>query len=317
MQMLKKLAACAAVSVAAGAFAGGTPKALMIMVDGMRADAVENMRLPALQALRAGRWQPGYSGFSTLTAQTIPDARPSSAANHAAIATGVTAEKTKVYKNGDTPKGDFARWPSWMARVADARPGTKALYAYSWSGDVKLAPHPKVVNLPITSVVSNNWPVTGNYAASARTMPEIMSRADAPDATLYAIRRNGEPVSSQSGTSFTDNVEDGIYTYSIVACNANNYSSAAYVTVSVGTVGMEENTLDEVSIYPNPANGILNINGGNAEFDYAMFNGMGQMVAKGNANGNTQINVSDLNKGVYFLRLTNGTQVRVEKVVVE
>ena len=187
MQILKKLAACTAVSVAAGAFAGGTPKALMIMVDGMRADAVENMRLPALQALREGRWQPGYSGFSTLTAQTISNARPSSAANHATIATGVTAEKTKVYKNGDTPKGDFARWPSWMARVADARPGTKALYAYSWSGDVKLAPHPKVVNLPITSVVSNNWPVTGGYAASARTTPEIMSRADAPDATLYFI----------------------------------------------------------------------------------------------------------------------------------
>lgn len=188
MDILKiELATLAVVATVCGASAAGRPKALMIMVDGMRADAVENMDMPALRALREGRWQPGYNGFSTLTAHTIRDARPSSAANHAAIATGVTAGKTKVYKNGDTPKGDFARWPSWMARVADARPGTKALYAYSWSGDVKLAPHQMVVNLPITSVVSNNWPVSGNYAANARTMPEIMSRADAPDATLYFI----------------------------------------------------------------------------------------------------------------------------------
>ena len=56
---------------------------------------------------------------------------------------------------------------------------------------------------------------------------------------------------------------------------------------------------------------------GNAEFDYALFNGMGQMVTKGNANGNAQVNVSDLTKGVYFLRISTGTEVRVEKVVVE
>ena len=48
-----------------------------------------------------------------------------------------------------------------------------------------------------------------------------------------------------------------------------------------------------------------------------MYNGMGQKVANGNANGNTQISVNGLVKGVYFLRLTSGTQVLVEKVVVE
>ena len=44
---------------------------------------------------------------------------------------------------------------------------------------------------------------------------------------------------------------------------------------------------------------------------------MGQKMAFGNANGNTQISVNGMAKGVYFLRLTSGTQVRVEKVVVE
>jgi hypothetical protein len=48
-----------------------------------------------------------------------------------------------------------------------------------------------------------------------------------------------------------------------------------------------------------------------------MYNGMGQKVAEGTATGNTQINVNDMAKGIYFLRLSSGTQVRVEKVVVE
>ena len=44
---------------------------------------------------------------------------------------------------------------------------------------------------------------------------------------------------------------------------------------------------------------------------------MGQMVNSGNAQGTVEINVNGLTKGIYFLRLTNGTQVHVEKVVVK
>jgi len=41
------------------------------------------------------------------------------------------------------------------------------------------------------------------------------------------------------------------------------------------------------------------------------------MVANGNAKGTEQINVNGMAKGVYFLHLTTGTQVLVEKVVVK
>ena len=52
--------------------------------------------------------------------------------------------------------------------------------------------------------------------------------------------------------------------------------------------------------------------------DYAILcNGMGQKVANGTVTGNAQISVSGMTKGVYVLRLTSGTQVRMEKVVVE
>ncbi|MBP5510527.1 MAG: alkaline phosphatase family protein [Kiritimatiellae bacterium] len=164
------------------------PKALMIMVDGLRADAVENAPMTNLLRLREGKWQEGYRGFSSLTGHTLYDAKPSSAANHAAIATGVTAAKTRIFKNGDTPQGDFQHWPSWLARLVDAQPGKKALYTYSWTGDIKLSPHPNVQNLRLPAVGNGNWPmVPGAYAENALTVPKLMAAPDAPDAVLYFI----------------------------------------------------------------------------------------------------------------------------------
>jgi hypothetical protein len=48
-----------------------------------------------------------------------------------------------------------------------------------------------------------------------------------------------------------------------------------------------------------------------------MYNGMGQVMVSGKAQGTEQINVNGMAEGVYFLRLTTGSQVRIEKVVVK
>ena len=72
-----------------------------------------------------------------------------------------------------------------------------------------------------------------------------------------------------------------------------------------------------INVYPNPTKGVLNINAGNSSFSYSLFNGMGQEVAKGTAQGSQQLHVSDMAKGVYFLRLTSGNQVSIQKIVVE
>ena len=190
MNRIAKAAVAVAVSIAvsgAGAPAfGRAPKALMVMVDGLRADAVENMPMPTLLMLRDGKWQPGYKGCYSWTAHTLYDARPSSAANHTAIATGVTAKKTGVFNNGETPKGNYAEWPGWLARVVDAKPGVKALFTYTWDGDKGLSPHPKVLDVMAPSV--ENWPATpGAYDDYGRFVPDILAEAGAPDAVVCFI----------------------------------------------------------------------------------------------------------------------------------
>ncbi len=136
------------------------------------------------------------------------------------------------------------------------------------------------------------------------------------DDMVYHIMRNGIEIGQTTENSYTDEVHvEMVYTYCVVAEFEGSYSAPECILIEF-VDGMEEMEA-EFSVYPNPVNSTLNINGGNAEFSYVLFNGMGQTVAKGNAQGNSQINVIGMEKGVYFLRLTSGTQVRIEKVVVE
>ena len=141
---------------------------------------------------------------------------------------------------------------------------------------------------------------------------------NAPDGAInFIISRNGIEIGQTTETTFTDNIisKDGFYTYCVVAEYVDGTSLPDCVIIEF-IDAISENEA-EFAIYPNPVNNTLFINSGNAEFSYEMFNGMGQKVASGNATGSTQISVNDMKKGIYFLRLTTGTQVRMEKVVVE
>jgi hypothetical protein len=105
------------------------------------------------------------------------------------------------------------------------------------------------------------------------------------------------------------------FTYCVVANYERGSSLPECIDVKA-EMSVDENEA-EFTIYPNPVNNMLYINGGNAQYSYVMYNGMGQMMAKGIAKGTEQISVDGMTKGVYFLRLTSGTQVHMEKVVVK
>lgn len=218
-------------------------------------------------------------------------------------------------------KGEWSGNAAWSQETYPVTTGTHTFkWSYQKDGSVSNGSDCAWVDniqFPPTNVILSLDPVIDLQANVNGS--DVNLTWNAPEgATAYLIYRNGEEVGNQASTSFMDIVNDGVYSYSVVATDGNGrYSAPEYVSVSVGTVGVEENTLESVSIYPNPVNSMLTIDGGNAEYSYALYNGMGQIVANGKAQGIEHINVSDMAKGVYFLRLTTGTQVRVEKVVVE
>ncbi len=115
-EIMKKLLTIAGALAVCGAVVGADgaarkPKALVIMLDGMRADSIENVYTPNLRMLRDGKWQPGYKCAWSLSAHTIYDAITVSGPNHTSIATGVTSKKHTIKQNHKSTC-DFKKWPS-------------------------------------------------------------------------------------------------------------------------------------------------------------------------------------------------------------
>ena len=89
-----------------------------------------------------------------------------------------------------------------------------------------------------------------------------------------------------------------------------NASGNDNVDLIVSGVGLEEHTTEVFTIYPNPATSILNVEGeGLAE----IYNTLGQLVISENVNGNAQLNVNNLESGVYFVRMNGATQRFIKK----
>lgn len=73
-----------------------------------------------------------------------------------------------------------------------------------------------------------------------------------------------------------------------------------------------------VSIYPNPANDILNIEANNLEFDaIKIFNLQGQLVKVFNDLDMETLDVSDLKKGLYFIALKSDRGEVIKKIIKE
>ncbi len=149
---------------------------------------------------------------------------------------------------------------------------------------------------------SNNGAVTLSWDA--------LSGADE-----YIIRRDGVEVATQTETTYTESLEEGIYTYNVVARNGNKYSQPAFVTVVNGLVNVVEMETMQVSVYPNPTSGMLNVEIGE-NFNATIYNYQGQVVMRNNISDG-QIDMSKLSSGVYFVEIRTSNNVSVEKVIVK
>jgi predicted AlkP superfamily pyrophosphatase or phosphodiesterase len=127
----------------ASLFAADTPKSLTIMLDGCRPDVLLMGHKPNFDALRNGTWAAGYRGAWSFSAHTIKDADTASAANHTAIATGVTTAKDNVPNNGSFAEynttGASAKYPTFLTRIKQQYPDKKTVFLASWGPDKILA----------------------------------------------------------------------------------------------------------------------------------------------------------------------------------
>jgi len=113
------------------------------------------------------------------------------------------------------------------------------------------------------------------------------------------------------------------------ASNHNNVYATIFLRFIHNTntscnVGINDFENVDFSIFPNPANDIVNINisGITGEIEYEVVNLLGQRSKNGKTNiqneGQVRLNVADLNNGVYFVTFKSKNQVlKTQKLVVK
>ena len=173
------------------------------------------------------------------------------------------------------------------------------------------------IKFPPTAVITFLTPAS-NLEALVEGANVSLSWIASPDADNYIVKRNGEVLGTVAETSFNDVLpKDGTYTYAVYAAkNDGQVSTPVRATVVAEFDGTIEAQAFSVSVYPNPASGILNVVTNANNYEYQMVNSLGQVVLSGKANGRTAIDVEGLN-GVYFLRIVADGDVVVRKVTVK
>lgn len=128
---------------------------------------------------------------------------------------------------------------------------------------------------------------------------------------------NPEPMTVMgelNGDTFTATVDDldagTMYTVKAFAMVGGNKVYGQSIDFHTWFEGVSEleNTL---KVYPNPANDILTVEGTMTSIE--VYNTVGQCMLSKQVNGNTQIDLSGFNNGIYFLRVYNDGEMVVRK----
>ena len=82
------------------------------------------------------------------------------------------------------------------------------------------------------------------------------------------------------------------------------------------TATVEDFAVNSVKMYPNPAKGFVNFSSASNEaLDVAVYDMLGKEVLRANA-VQSQLNISSLNPGMYFVNMTQGSNVSTKKLLV-
>jgi hypothetical protein len=86
-----------------------------------------------------------------------------------------------------------------------------------------------------------------------------------------------------------------------------------------GATTIQETSTSKISMYPNPANNVVNINlnGDYSDTRVVVYNTEGRDVINQTFSGQVELNVSSLKTGVYIVKINTGTKYEIRKLVIK
>ena len=97
-----------------------------------------------------------------------------------------------------------------------------------------------------------------------------------------------------------------------------NGNAFAIQLILGNNVNVTESTLEEVSVYPNPSNGVFNVNTSlNETLNANVFDVAGKLIYSSTLTNSSSIDLSNFGKGTYILELSNSKGSHKETLTVQ
>ncbi len=216
--------------------------------------------------------------------------------------------------------------------------GPAGLATYTWTGPIATATTQTIKtstpgNYTLTTTAFSGCPAPvifytltqGVFSTLGVLATNDSICAGAPD-VLTASGANTYTWSSNAGTAITNTVSVSPIvstTYTVIGKNAGGCvdTVAKAINVKNCTTGIDRVTSNnQVTVYPNPAKGIIHIEGLllNGTTEITIIDMLGNTVKQVSINNNKiSINIADLSEGVYFVNIRTDTNIVTKKVVVQ
>ncbi len=143
------------------------------------------------------------------------------------------------------------------------------------------------------------------------------------NATEYKVLQNGSEIGTTTDTSMTVNdLAQGTYGFVVIATNPGNYRESNQSTpkyAEIGDTGTNiNNSLNmNIKVYPNPASQSLHISGVEQVNAISVYSLDGKAMDVSNNLNSMDVNISNLERGVYILSVTTNKGTAIEKFIKE
>jgi uncharacterized delta-60 repeat protein len=183
-------------------------------------------------------------------------------------------------------------------------------------------------NVAAVRYLNNYTPLVAGFSASDTVICQEEYVMFTDLSTSNAVSWNwyfegGEPENSTEQNPVVYYETPGVYDVQLIISDGTNEDTLLaedFITVNDCT-GIEENSQQQIRIFPNPAKGVVNyvfFTGEGNSANLTIFNTQGHIVKQEMVKQvQSEMNISSLNQGIYFVRIQNAEINKTLKLIIE
>lgn len=189
--------------------------------------------------------------------------------------------------------------------------------AYYQESSSESAPALNAEDPKLNYVAINKTAIPTNLTGTLQGTEMLLEWDIARNADSYNVYRNGEMIASEITDNFqTVSLDSDITAFTFYVTGVkNSVESSASNKVYYGNVGISENNIGDLKVYPNPANGKVSVEA-EGLISVTIYDILGQEVMQANVADNAiTLNLTNLQSGVYFIKASTATGNSIQKII--